>query len=44
MKQHRIARTGQMAAVLGLVLGMGLLAACRSCSGVRYSKGTGRDN
>ena len=30
MKQHRIARTGQMAAVLGLVLGMGLLAACRS--------------
>ena len=29
MKQHRIARTGQMAAVLGLVLGMGLLAACR---------------
>lgn len=30
MKLHRIARSGQMAAMLGLVLGMGLLAACRS--------------
>ena len=30
MKQHRIARAGQHAATLGLILGMGLLAACRS--------------
>ncbi len=30
MKQHRIARAGQLAATLGLILGMGLLAACRS--------------
>lgn len=30
MKQHRIACAGQLAATLGLVLGMGLLAACRS--------------
>lgn len=30
MKPHRIARAGRFAATLGLVLGMGLLAACRS--------------
>ncbi|PTA73016.1 MULTISPECIES: OmpA family protein [unclassified Stenotrophomonas] len=30
MNQHRIARAGQLAAALGLVLGIGLLAACRS--------------
>ncbi len=30
MKQHRFARAGQCAATLGLILGMGLLAACRS--------------
>ncbi|PSD21994.1 hypothetical protein C7E13_18645, partial [Stenotrophomonas maltophilia] len=30
MKQHRIARAGHYAATLGLILGMGLLAACRS--------------
>lgn len=30
MNQHRIARAGQLAAALGLVLGVGLLAACRS--------------
>ena len=29
MKQHRIARAGQHAATLGLILGMGLLDACR---------------
>ena len=30
MNQHRIACAGQLAAALGLVLGIGLLAACRS--------------
>lgn len=30
MKQHRIARAGHVAATLGLILGLGLLAACRS--------------
>ncbi|KOQ71897.1 OmpA family protein [Stenotrophomonas maltophilia] len=30
MKQHRIARAGHVAATLGLILGIGLLAACRS--------------
>lgn len=30
MNQHRIARAGQLAAALGLALGIGLLAACRS--------------
>lgn len=30
MKQHRIAQAGHVAATLGLILGLGLLAACRS--------------
>ena len=30
MKQHHIARAGHVAATLGLILGIGLLAACRS--------------